>query len=136
MLGRPWQRVVVRATCVVTAACLTLACSDPQQTARAAVSHHGLARRFTSADALLRAVRKANDAYRTLKSTHRVALEIATADGTKERQTCVGVIAVQRPDRFRLTALDGLSVRLFDLLYVRGQVTVMAVGPQLCPWAV
>lgn len=96
-----------------------------------AVSHRGAAQRFDSARALLAAVARHNDDYRTLRAVHRVVLEIAAENGQREHHACRGVLAVQRPDRLRLVALGPAGLKLFDLLYLRGTARAVSTGPQL-----
>lgn len=67
------------------------------------------------------------DNWRTLRAEHRVALELVLPDGRHERRQLRGVIAVERPDRFRLRALGPAGITLFDLLSVHGRVTVKEV---------
>ena len=55
-----------------------------------------------------------------MRAEHRVTVE---AGGQK--RTLRGLIAVQRPDRFRLRALGPAGLTLFDILDVGGQVTVV-----------
>lgn len=64
-------------------------------------------------------------AWHTLKAEHRVTVEVALPDGKKERRELRGVIAVERPDRFRLRALGPGGITLFDLLSVAGRVEVL-----------
>jgi hypothetical protein len=60
-----------------------------------------------------------------LRAEHRVAVDVRLADGTHERRTLRGAIAVERPDRFRLRALGPGGITLFDLVSVAGQVRVV-----------
>jgi hypothetical protein len=65
--------------------------------------------------------------WQTLRAEHRVGLELSLADGRVERRQLRGVIAVQRPDRFRLRALGPAGITLFDLLSVHGRMMVKEV---------
>jgi len=58
--------------------------------------------------------------FRTLRGEQRVTVEVG-----RERHRLRGVIAVERPDRFRLRALGPAGVTLFDLLYVGGHSEVI-----------
>jgi hypothetical protein len=62
--------------------------------------------------------------WRTLKAEHRVALEVLLDGGRRERRGLRGLIAVARPDRFRLRALGPGGLTLFDLVRVGGRVSV------------
>jgi hypothetical protein len=59
-------------------------------------------------------------AWRTLRSEHLVTVETGG-----ERRILRGVIAVERPGRFRLRALGPGGVTLFDLLYRDGATDVI-----------
>ena len=62
----------------------------------------------------------ASTAWHTMRAEHKVTVE---AGGQK--RTLRGLIAVQRPDRFRLRALGPAGLTLFDIIDVGGQVTVV-----------
>ncbi len=62
----------------------------------------------------------ASTAWKTMRAEHRVTIE---AGGQK--RTLRGLIAVQRPDRFRLRALGPAGITLFDVIDVGGQVRVV-----------
>jgi hypothetical protein len=59
-------------------------------------------------------------AWKTMRAEHKVTIE---AGGQK--RTLRGVIAVQRPDRFRLRALGPAGITLFDIVDVAGNVRVL-----------
>jgi hypothetical protein len=67
----------------------------------------------------------ASAGWKTLRAEHRVALDVTLDGGKHERRTLRGVIAVERPDRFRLRALGPGGITLFDVLSVGGQVKVL-----------
>ncbi len=64
-------------------------------------------------------------AWRTHTAEHRVALDYEDASGKREQRSLRGVIAVERPGRFRLRALGPGGIALFDLLYLDGEVRVV-----------
>lgn len=59
-----------------------------------------------------------------MRAEHRVTIDAATPEGRMQR-SLRGVIAVERPNRFRLRALGPGGITLFDLLYIDGQVQVL-----------
>lgn len=59
--------------------------------------------------------------WQTLRAEHRVIVETRG-----ERRVLRGVIAVARPDRFRLRALGPGGITLFDVVWVRGQVRLLS----------
>jgi hypothetical protein len=63
--------------------------------------------------------------WRTLRAEHQVAIDVTLASGAHERRTLRGLIAVERPDRFRLRALGPGGITLFELLSVAGRVSVL-----------
>ena len=63
--------------------------------------------------------------WKTLRAEHRVAIDVTLPDGTHDQRSLRGVIAVERPDRFRLRALGPGGITLFDLLSVGGRVKVI-----------
>ncbi len=60
----------------------------------------------------------------TMRAVHRVAIDAAKGDG-REQVTVRGMIAVERPDRFRLKAIGPGGMTLFDLIKVGGDVKVV-----------
>jgi hypothetical protein len=58
--------------------------------------------------------------WQTLRAEHRVVVETRG-----ERRVLRGVIAVARPDRFRLRALGPGGITLFDVVWVGGQVRLL-----------
>jgi hypothetical protein len=60
-------------------------------------------------------------AWNTMRAEHRV-----TVDAGGQRRTLRGLIAVQRPDRFRLRALGPAGLTLFDVVSVGGEVRVLS----------
>jgi hypothetical protein len=63
--------------------------------------------------------------WKTERAEHRVALDVTRADGTHDKRTLRGAIAVERPDKFRLRALGPGGITLFDLVSVAGRVRVI-----------
>jgi hypothetical protein len=63
--------------------------------------------------------------WKTLRAEHRVALDVTLADGKHDRRALRGVIAIERPVRFRLRAFGPAGITLFDLLSVAGRVKVL-----------
>jgi hypothetical protein len=59
--------------------------------------------------------------WQTLRAEHRVVVETRG-----ERRTLRGVIAVARPDRFRLRALGPGGITLFDVVWMNGHVRVLS----------
>ncbi|MGZ3406110.1 MAG: hypothetical protein ACXVAN_06665 [Polyangia bacterium] len=62
----------------------------------------------------------ASEAWHTMRAEHRVTVE---AGG--QTRTLRGLIAVERPDRFRLRALGPGGITLFDVVSVGGEVRVI-----------
>ncbi len=62
----------------------------------------------------------ASDTWRTMRAEHRVSVEAAG-----QKRTLRGLIAVERPDRFRLRALGPAGITLFDIVDVAGNVRVV-----------
>ncbi|MFO0657156.1 MAG: glycosyltransferase [Polyangia bacterium] len=60
----------------------------------------------------------------TMRAVHRVGIDAAKGDG-REQVTVRGMIAVERPDRFRLKAIGPGGITLFDLIKVGGDVKVV-----------
>jgi hypothetical protein len=58
--------------------------------------------------------------WKTMRAEHRARLTVG-----KEVRTLRGLIAVARPDRFRLRALGPAGITLFDVLYAGGEVKVL-----------
>ncbi|MDB4966882.1 MAG: glycosyl transferase family 2 [Myxococcales bacterium] len=58
--------------------------------------------------------------WKTMRAEHRVTIE---AGGQK--RTVRGLIAVEKPDRFRLRALGPAGITLFDIVSVAGEVRVI-----------
>jgi hypothetical protein len=67
----------------------------------------------------------ADGGWKTLRAEHRVALDVTLDGGRHDRRTLRGIIAVERPDRFRLRALGPGGITLFDVLAVKGEVKVL-----------
>lgn len=66
--------------------------------------------------------------WRTMRAEHQVRIEVKTASGPDaktETKTIRGLLAVQRPDRFRLRALGPAGITLFDVIVVNGEVNVV-----------
>ncbi|MEO6952382.1 MAG: hypothetical protein ABI321_11260 [Polyangia bacterium] len=64
-------------------------------------------------------------AWKTLSAQHRVTVQVRLDKGTEQR-TLRGLVAVQRPDRFRLRALGPAGLTLFDLLVRDGVPKVVS----------
>jgi hypothetical protein len=60
----------------------------------------------------------------TMRAVHRVFIDAAIGDG-REQNTVRGMLAVERPDRFRLQALGPGGIQLFDIVKVGGEVKVI-----------
>jgi Protein of unknown function (DUF3261) len=63
--------------------------------------------------------------WKTLKAEQRVTIDAVRADGRHEHRTLRAVIAVERPDKFRLRALGPGGLTLFDLVGRGGRVSVV-----------
>jgi hypothetical protein len=63
--------------------------------------------------------------WHTMRAEHKVALDVKLASGAHDKRELRGLIAVERPDRFRLRALGPGGITLFDLVDVQGQVRVL-----------
>ena len=62
--------------------------------------------------------------WRTMRAEHRVQIDAAKGDG-REQISVRGLIAVERPDRFRLRAMGPGGITLFDILKVGGDVKIL-----------
>jgi hypothetical protein len=62
----------------------------------------------------------ASKGWQTMQAEHKVTIEAAG-----QKRTLRGIIAVQRPDRFRLRALGPAGITLFDIVDVGGNVRVV-----------
>ena len=60
----------------------------------------------------------------TMRAIHRVHIDAAIGDG-REQNDVRGMLAVERPDRFRLQALGPGDIQLFDIVKVGGEVKVV-----------
>lgn len=60
----------------------------------------------------------------TMRAVHRVHIDAQKGDG-REQIDVQGMIAVERPDRFRLQALGPGGIKLFDLVKVGGETKVV-----------
>lgn len=65
------------------------------------------------------------EGWHTQRAVHHVHLEVELDGGRREQRSLTGAIAIRKPDRFRLRALGPAGISLFDLLYVRGRVSVL-----------
>jgi hypothetical protein len=63
--------------------------------------------------------------WHTMRAVHKVALDVTLASGAHDKRQLRGLIAVARPDRFRLRALGPGGITLFDIVDVQGQVRVL-----------
>lgn len=66
--------------------------------------------------------------WSTMRAVHRVSIDAAKGDG-REQISVQGMVAVERPDRFRLQALGPAGVKLFDLIKVGGDIKVVQGVP-------
>jgi hypothetical protein len=64
-------------------------------------------------------------AWKTMRAEHKVQLDVTLESGKHDRRQLRGIIAVERPDRFRLRAMGPAGITLFDLLDVAGEVKVL-----------
>lgn len=62
--------------------------------------------------------------WRTMRAEHRVLIDALRGDG-REKTSVRGLIAVERPDRFRLKAMGPGGITLFDLIKVGGDTRVV-----------
>ncbi|MCU1281583.1 MAG: glycosyltransferase [bacterium] len=62
----------------------------------------------------------ASDRWHTMRAEHRV-----TVEASGQKRTLRGLIAVERPDRFRLRALGPGGITLFDVVSVGGEVRII-----------
>ena len=76
------------------------------------------------APAYPRALPSVDGGWRTLRAEHHVSVD-ARGEKGHEQHALRGLIAVERPDRFRLRALGPGGITLFDLLYLHGEVRVI-----------
>jgi hypothetical protein len=67
----------------------------------------------------------AAQSWHSLRAEHKVALDVTLASGEHDKRQLRGLIAVERPDRFRLRALGPGGITLFDIVDVHGQVAVL-----------
>jgi hypothetical protein len=70
------------------------------------------------------AVMPVSESWHTMRAEHQVSIEAQTPSGMVKRKLR-GLIAVERPDRFRLRALGPAGITLFDIIDVGGQVKVV-----------
>ncbi|MFO0576038.1 MAG: hypothetical protein U1A78_18715 [Polyangia bacterium] len=66
--------------------------------------------------------------WSTMRATHRVHIDAQKGDG-REQINVRGLLAIERPDRFRLQALGPAGVQLFDIIKVGGEVRVVQGVP-------
>lgn len=109
---------------------LASGCPSPRVPSQA-IQHSGPAVQVSSPQELLKKVQQVNDGYGTLKSVHKVALEIALGGDRSEKRTIRGALAIYRPGLFRLQILGPMGILLADLLYRSGKVKVVEVSDAL-----
>jgi hypothetical protein len=63
--------------------------------------------------------------WKTMRAEHEVAIDVKLGSGQHDKRTLRGLIAIERPDRFRLRALGPGGITLFDVMSVHGEVTVL-----------
>ncbi len=98
---------------LLAASLLTLGCATSAHAPGKVVPVHGSA-----------PVMPVTQSWRTMRAEHQVRIEVKTASGV-ETKTIRGLLAVQRPDRFRLRALGPAGITLFDVIVVNGQVNIV-----------
>jgi hypothetical protein len=62
--------------------------------------------------------------WSTMRAVHRVHIDAAKGDG-REQVDIHGMLAVERPDRFRLQAFGPGNIILFDIVKVGGDIKVI-----------
>jgi hypothetical protein len=62
--------------------------------------------------------------WRTMQAEHRVVIDAPKGDG-RETTTVRGLIAIERPDRFRLRAMLPGGITLFDIIKVGGETRIV-----------
>ena len=90
-----------------------------------------MAQRFKDPEGLLARVREANTGYTELKTVHEVTIVITPDEKREEKRFVRGVLAVRRPDLFRLMILGSGGFKLMDILYGGGQHKVLYLAPTL-----
>ena len=95
------------------------------------IDHNGLARQVKGPDELLGKVDKANYSYAQMKTVHAVTLVITPNEDREEKRFLRGVLAVRRPDLFRLVVLGPGGIKLMDILYGGGRHKVLHLAPGL-----
>jgi hypothetical protein len=115
---------------LVCLAWLLCACPPPPRQ-WTPVSHGGEGQRLTEVGELMLRVVAVNEGYKTLRSVQRVTLQIAGRGRRSEKRFLRAVVAVKRPDRFRLNVLGPAGVKLIDLLYIGGRYQVLHLQQRL-----
>jgi hypothetical protein len=92
------------------------------------VYHSGEIRVFKDVSALEQEVVARNFGYRTLKTVHQVSLDLRAGDAPTAPRALTGVLALRRPDRFRLTVLGPMGAKLLDVIYVAGRTQLVATS--------
>ncbi len=95
------------------------------------VDHKGMAQRIKGPDELLQKVRRANFGYAQLRTVHEVTIVITPDADREEKRFVRGVLAVRRPDLFRLAILGPGGIKLMDVLYGGGRHRVLHLAPTL-----
>lgn len=62
--------------------------------------------------------------WRTMRAEHRVHIDAAKGDG-REQTDVRGMIAIERPDRFRLRAVGPGGITLFDIVKIGGDIKIV-----------
>ena len=65
-------------------------------------------------------------AWKTLSAQHRVTVDVTLDGGKHDIRKLRGIVAVARPDRFRLRALGPAGITLFDLLVRNGEAKIIS----------
>jgi len=128
MLG-PYSKIVLKIALPLLLVCLA-GCPAPPRP-RYGVDHKGMAQRVTDPDDLLRRVRQINTGYAELKTVHEVTIVITPDENREEKRFVRGVLAVRRPDLFRLVLLGPGGIKLMDILYGAGRHKVLHLAPTL-----
>ena len=62
--------------------------------------------------------------WSTMRAVHHVHIDASIGDG-REQNDVRGMVAVERPDRFRLQAFGPGGIQLFDIIKVGGEIKVI-----------
>jgi len=110
---------------------LSNSCEKNRSRNWAPLNHHGPAIASPNSTDMLARAFQFNDGYKTLTSVHRVEAEIAQSQSPTKKYGFKGIIAIQRPDRFRLRVLGPMDVKFLDLVYLQGKVQIIHFSEQI-----